>query len=263
MELRISDVIEKAKFGGVHITDLSVPASVRIDRERVESIKSSLSLPDKTQMWLGVIQKVDNEGNTQHPLDVYVNAELFLALQETSESEVEEGLLSSLEDVKIAAVIHTIQTDDEDKEMIGQFLHQNSLSFGEKLRENLMIQDLLRFVVSANLHTDPDRKFVKKAMKNAKKGSNRNIKILMDFAKLPSDYLSKFEKFVALFEFSKLNGQGNFSVKKVRNGTSKLELPIDFLKKHLNADANMRKDLLDKILSGQIAYPLYRSEILR
>ena len=127
-----------------------------------------------------------------------------------------------------------------------------------------MVQDLLRFAINSNKDkSSKTLKFVKDSLKSFKKGNSRNIKTIMDFALLPFPYLQKFEKFIRAFESCKLPGQGQLSLRQLRKKMSKIEFPIDFLKKHLEADAKERESLLDQVLKRNLSYPEYRSRMVK
>ena len=84
---RIGAVISEARFMGIKCDRCEIPTALLIDRDTVARLKESLvKHPDKTQCIVGVVGLADSDdvakpiGNYQ----VFVNAELFLAVQELS-----------------------------------------------------------------------------------------------------------------------------------------------------------------------------------
>ena len=195
-----------------------------------------------------------------------MNAELYVALIEIEMESVDQ------EQGFVLAVIHTVREGDGiDNNVVGNFLLNNSKEFAAKLHHKLMYQDLLRFACATLTSENSDRTktFLKTNLRGFAKG-NKNVPFFIKFASLPIDYLNKFDRFCRLYEEGSLNGM-KMSFRK-RMGVNKelkskeiikLELPLKFLKSHLNLSQASREELLNKVLEKKITLPQYESELRR
>ena len=84
------------------------------------------------------------------------------------------------------------------------------------------------------------------------------MKVIIEFSKLPLDYLNKYERFLRLFETSSLHGQGGLSRRQAKKSLSKLELPLEQLRRNLKLNQEKREHLLEELLLKKITYPQYR-----
>ena len=127
--LRIQTVIKEAKFVGVVIEKCEVPSALLISRDIVANLKDSLlNHPDKTQCVIGVIKIVDENNSMNGKHQVWVNAELFVAIQELSF----EGIDFYGGD-RIPTVVHTLTENEAlNAETLGIFLNKNSKEFSEQ-----------------------------------------------------------------------------------------------------------------------------------
>ena len=266
---RISDVISEARFVGIRSERCEIPSAISVNRDTVARLKESLIRhPDKTQCIVGVVRIADNddESKTVGKFKVYVNAELFLAVQELSF----EGVDFFGRD-KVAAVVHTLLEGEAlSAETLGVYLNKNSKEFSSQMREAMLYQDLVRFAcmtVNNQGKGDDVMSFIKDALKNFGKGRN-NASLFIFYACLPASYLNKFETFLRLYETGSVNGQ-KMSSRKLCNldknwnkkKDCKIEIPLNLLKLHKNVSHNMREKLIDDLLSKKIDFPKYLSTL--
>ena len=92
------------------------------------------------------------------------------------------------------------------------------------------------------------------------------MKVFVDFAFLPALYLNKFERFTRLYEAGSITGQpisARQLAKKNKKSkvTSKLEIPINFLKMHLTVSQELRDNIMDDILEGTITFLEYSERL--
>ena len=198
----------------------------------------------------------DEEGNNIGPYRVGVNAELYQAFKEMAEEE--HDAFNNL-----PCVVHTVFEGDNNEKIVGGFLLNNSKSFAEKLRDRAMIQDLLRYSIMATEEcaTEENLAFLKKSLSGFIKGTPRNVKVIMEFANLPPEYLKKFEKFMFSYEFGSLMGQKKITLRHLKTKGSRLELPIVLLKQHLKISERRRNYLIDAVLSKRLSFPAYRKNL--
>lgn len=265
---RINEVITEAHFMGIKTDKCEIPNSLLINKDIVARLKESLMKhPDKSQCVIGVVRVMDeNEENSKMlgKFQVFVNPELFLAVQELSF----EGFDLFGKD-KIAAVVHTvIDSEALSPETLGIFLNKNSKEFSCQLRENLTYQDLIRFccLTVSNQGQGADVKdFIKEALKAFDKGKHLTS-LFLYFALMPTSYLNKFEIFLRLFETGSLPGQKlssrklcNVDKNRKRKKDFKLEIPLSLLKLHKNVSQVNRDKLLEDLLEHNIDFPKYCS----
>ena len=140
---RISDVVAEARFMPICIEDCEVSNALLINRDIVAKLKDALMQhPDKCQCIIGVIRVVDNmvDKNKVGKFHVFVNSELFIAIQELSFEGADFYGKN-----KVPAVVHTILEGEVlTCETLGIFLQKNSKTFSEQMRESMNYQDLLR-----------------------------------------------------------------------------------------------------------------------
>ena len=263
--LRISQIISEACFVGVTADMCEIPSTLLVNRDLVAGLKESLmTYPDKCQCLVGVVAILDNKVDKKRvgQYQVYVNPELFVALQELSF----EGI-DFYGDDRIPAVVHSVTEDEAlGADTLGIFLNKNSKEFSSKMREGMIYQDLLRFcclTVENQGKGQEVKMFIKKALKDIGKGK-QNTTVFLSFAMLPPPYLNKFESFLRLFESGSLHGQ-KLSSRKLCNVDKnwnkkkecKLEVPRKLLKQHLNISQVKREKLIDDLLSRQIDFSQY------
>jgi len=260
-------IIGKCKYRALDSSLLQVPSCLKINQVKVEDLKKLLvSTPDKTQTFCGGVVVNDKEDNAIGPVYVYVNQEIFVALKELSC----EGRCDTN---KIPVVLHVVYEDDPiDAQTFGMFLNTNSKDFGERLHDKLFYQDILRFCCFTYVNESEDKVeevkvFLKRMLKGLSKGS-QNVTTFLTFASLPVEFLNRFEEFLRLYETGSLVGQ-NLSFRKIRNmdkkserkKTSKVEVPIGFLKLHLKVSQSTREVVLAKILNKKIDLGEYTKKL--
>ena len=261
----IENIIENAVYLAVKFTKIEMPKMVKIDPARVSELKESIKrAPDKTQCIVGLIKRVDEEGDQVGSYQCWVNGELYVALMEIEmESDSEEQGY-------VLAVIHTVnEKDGIDSAVVGSFLLNNSKEFAAKLHQNLSYQDLLRFacVTLTSENSERTKTFLKTTLRGFEKG-NKNVSFFIKFACLPLAYLNKFETFCRLFEDGSLQGMQLSYRQRIRVGKEskkkeclKLEIPLKFLKSHLKVSHEIREKLLDLLLEKKITFQQYKLEL--
>ena len=255
-------VISDARYKAFNADALQVPPCLKINQEKVADLKHLLmSTPDKTQTWCGGVVVVDEEGVRVSPVWVYVNQEIYVAMQELAC----EGRNTD----RIPVVLHVVHEGDPvDVETLGLFLHTNSKDFTARLHDKMFYQDVFAFCSTAVVNESGEnikeiKTFLKKTLKSFSKGS-QNVPTFLNFASLPVGYLNKFEQFIRLFETGSLNGQ-KLSFRKVRNidknckrkTTCRLEVPLSLFKLHLTVSQNVREKLLFNLLTKKIEFAVY------
>ena len=251
-------IIAKCKFRAIDSSLLQVPSCLKINQVKVEDLKRLLvSTPDKTQTFVGGVVVHNKEDRAVGPVYVYVNQEIFVALKELScEGQCDTN--------KIPVVLHIVYEDDPIvAQTFGMFLNVNAKDFGERLHDKLFYQDILRFCCFTYVNESEEKveevnSFLKRMLKGLSKGS-QNVATFLKFASLPVEFLNRFEEFLRLYETGSLTGQ-NLSFRKIRNmdkkserkKTSKVEVPIGFLKLHLKVSQSTREVVLAKILNKKI-----------
>ena len=116
----------------------------------------------------------------------------------------------------------------------------------------------MKYVNESKEKVEEVNSFLKRMLKGLSKGS-QNVATFLKFASLPVEFLNRFEEFLRLYETGSLTGQ-NLSFRKIRNmdkkserkKTSKVEVPIGFLKLHLKVSQSTREVVLAKILNKKI-----------
>ena len=258
----IEGIIRNAHYQPINYDSIQVPKQIRIDRDLVNKLKELLQHhPDKTQCFIGVTRVVDDSGRRIGNNQVWVNAELYVA---KFELEVE----NAPEDVSkdIFAVVHTINQVDEIKtEIIGSFLHKNSMEFSSKLHKSMMYQDLLRMsCVTVNADSsERSKSFLRSSLRSFAKG-NKNANMFIALASQSTTFLNRFEQFLRLYEEGSLNGQGlslKHLVQNKKSVTLRIEVPLTLLKLHLKVNPKLRFDLLNKLLNKAITFSTYRKEL--
>ena len=109
--LRINQIISDARFVGVTADMCEIPSTLLVNRDIVAGLKDSLMAhPDKCQCLVGVVEILDNKVDQKRigRYQVFVNPELFVALQELSF----EGIDFYGED-RLPAVVHSVTEDDD------------------------------------------------------------------------------------------------------------------------------------------------------
>ena len=260
-------IIGAARYKAINSDDLQVPACLKINQEKVEDLKQLLtSTPDKTQTWCGGVVVYDNFDKPLGPVWIFVNQEIFVAMKELEcEGRVDTN--------KVPVVLHIVKEDDAiELETFGLFLNTNSKSFSEKLHDQLLYQDILRFTCSAIVNEGKDNaeeltKFLKRTLRGLPKGS-QNVTTFIKFASLPVSFLNQFEAFLRMYETGGLNGQ-NISSRKIRNMDKKsqrkkickLEIPLHLLKLHLKVSQSTLATLLPQLLSRTIELGEYTRKL--
>lgn len=202
---------------------------------------------------------LDDDGNVIGPYQVFVNVELLVVHRE---DQVRSG--QEQKEITLPCVIHDVYESDGNVNFIGMFLRNNSITFASKLRNNTLVQDMVSFAICArDSEQNVDDKFVKNSLKYFSKGSTRNIKTILDFVKLPMEYVTKFMKMVHGFETCSLQGQPPVSVRHLRQKGTRLELPLSFLKAHLSVETSTRESLLRDILGRKIGFQTYKVRIMK
>ena len=255
-------VISDARYKAFNADALQVPPCLKINQEKVADLKKLLmSTPDKTQTWCAGVVVIDENGVRVSPVWVYVNQEIYVAMQELAC----EGMNTD----RIPVVLHVVREEDPiDAETFGMFLHTNSKDFTARLHDKMLYQDIFAFCSTAVVNdseenTDEVKTFLKKTLKSFSKGA-QNVPTFLNFAYLPVGYLNKFEQLIRLFETGSLNGQ-KLSFRKVRNmdknckrkTTCRLEVPLSLFKLHLTVSQNVRESLLFKLLTKKIEFAVY------
>ena len=262
----INKVIEEARFVGIHSENCEVPSALLVNRESVATLRDSLvKHPDKCQCLIGVVRviKEDTE-DIVGKFQVYVNPELFIAVQELSFEGIKVYKTS-----RIPAVVHTVtQNGPLDQETLGIFLHKNAKEFGNQLRESLLYQDLIRFCCLSVRNQGKGEEvgiFLRQALKDFGKG-RQNISLFLFFALLPASYLNKFETFIRLYESGSLPGQGlssrklcNVDKNRKSKKSYKLEVPLTLLKLHKKVSQVTRDKMIDDLLANEIDFAKYYS----
>ena len=259
----IQNIMSKAKFWAVKCEDIEIPASIKIDKLKVEGLKESLQkTPDKTKCFVGLVRMEDEEGNREGKYECWVNCELFVAVSEVN--------LECNGAERVMAVLHT--ASGIDRKTLGEFLHANSKDFAFKFQDKLNYQDLLRFScqVFSEDKSEKSVKFVRNALRSFTKG-NKNSAMFIKLSSLEEPFLSLLEKFISLYEEGSLHGSqlsarklcgldNNFKRKKVY---SKLEVPIQLFKLQLKVSPGARLYLMKKMLNKEITLSEYRNQLLK
>ena len=254
-------VIADARYKALNGDALQVPACLNINQAKVADLKSLLmSTPDKTQTWCGGVVVVDENDVRVSPIWIYVNHEIYVAMQELAC----EGRNTD----KIPVVLHVVHEEDPiDVETLGMFLKTNSKEFSSRLHEKMLYQDIFTFCCTAVVIEDENgedvKTFLKKTLKNLSKGA-QNVSTFLNFACLPVGYLNRFQQFIRLFESGSLNGQ-KLSFRKVRNmdkngkrkTSCRLEVSLSLFKFHLSVSQHVREKLLLKLLTKKIEFAVY------
>ena len=190
IEEKIKDIIASAKFARVKLDRLEIPEDVVVDKQRVVSLRDAMKFVDHTQAWIGCLKVVNDDELSVKPLQVYVNPELLVLHREADSMQKDRNK----EVTEVPCVIHTVFESDGDAEVIGQFLQNNSKTFASKIRNAVVIQDMLSFVISSNKTNGSDQsdKFIKNSLRYFSKGTAKNIKVLMEFGKLPQGFHTYF-----------------------------------------------------------------------
>ena len=261
----VEEIIKKAKFLAVKFENIVIPNDIVIEQQKVNDYKEYLQkTPDKTKTsLLGLVRKLDEEGNMDGMLECWVNPELFLAHMELKlETEEYEN--------RALAVVHTVSSEDEiDSRVLGNFLSANSKDFSVRFSDKLTYQDLLRFTIRTLEEEKNERtyKFVKQSLKMFSKG-NRHCSLFIQFANLAPAFLKQFERFLKLYEEGSLNGM-KLSTRKLcglnrnfkRQDVTKLEVPIDILKNNMKVTEEARKEMLNSLLRKVVTFPQYKARL--
>ena len=92
------------------------------------------------------------------------------------------------------------------------------------------------------------------------------MKFFVDFAFLPAVYLNKFERMLRKYEQGSLPGQqvsvGTLTKRNKKSRvSSKIEMPINLLKLHLKVGEDVRIELIDGLLEGEISFLEYSARL--
>ena len=92
------------------------------------------------------------------------------------------------------------------------------------------------------------------------------MKFFVDFAFLPAVYLNKFERMLRKYEQGSLPGQhvsvGTLTKRNKKSKvSSKIEMPINLLKLHLKVGEDVRIELIDGLLEGEISFLEYSARL--
>ena len=182
IEEKIRDIISSARFAKVKLDRLEIPNDVVVDKKRVASLRDAMKFVDHTQAWIGCLKVVDDDEMSVKPFQVYVNPELLVLHRELDSMREDRN-----EVTEVPCVIHTVYESYGDAELIGQFLQNNSKTFASKIRNTVVIQDMLAFVISSKKtdESNSNEKFLKNSLRYFSKGTTKNIKVLLEFGKLP------------------------------------------------------------------------------
>ena len=256
MSEKIKDIIKDVSFKFVPLEDIEVPAKLTINKQLVNELKVSLeTFPDRTQVFLGLVGKVRDD-KLEGKFEVWVNPELYVAITQICMVNGDDPL------ARIVSVIHYVDVATTDADTVGSFLNANSKCFSAILHEELMYQDLVRFLCTVRVSSNEvkSKEFAKNALRSFSKGL-KNFRVLYDFSGLPTDFLNLFEKFMILYESNGLNGQ-NVSWKILKGKHYKLEVPLVLISHQLGLSDKTRTGLLRALLSKKITLPQYKSRLL-
>ena len=261
----IEEIIRDAKFLAVKCEEIEIPKCISIDKVKVNQLKESLvKSPDKTQTFVGLVLSVNSEGNRVGNYECWVNCELLLAQMEIQlECEGAHG--------RVLSVLHTVYEENMaiDTKTVGCFLLANSKDFSAKFHDKVTYQDLLRFACRVLLEENSDRtkKFVRNSLRGFSKG-NKYTGFFIQFASLPPQFLTEFEKFCRLYEEGSLHGMKlstrvrcGIDQSFKRKDQAKLEVPIQLLKIHLRTPHAYRVKLLQKLLNQEITLSEYKEKL--
>ena len=172
LQLEIEKIIREAKFCMVNFDDAEISKDIKVDADLVQELKFLLQhTPDKTQVFVGVVCKVDESGE-HGKYQISVNAEIFVALFELQI----EGVQVCAEEGSFYAVVHIIGPENMiDIRSLVRYLNVNAKDFSERVKESTKYQDLVRFaatvVTNSSCSLAAKTNFVKSALRGFSKGT--------------------------------------------------------------------------------------------
>ena len=254
----IEDIIKEVEYKCVDPELLNIPKQIKPSRSQIDSLKELyVRTPDKTQCFLGVVVRVNDEDEWLGKGGVWVNAELFIAMKELG--FVGDGII---------CVIHKLsENSDVEPSTIGLFLNRNSTEFSAALHRRMTYQDLLRMCIETIKVDDSDRSrdHLRASLRTFAKG-NKNVSLFLSLASEGNKFNTLILEFIRLFEEGSLCGQklslkglSEKSSRKRKQSVDKIEVPLSLFKLILKVAPNVRDSLLNSLIEKEISLTKFKS----